>query len=246
MINTLTPTEFPNPDEFEPLDFLVVAPHPDDAEIGMGGTMMRMLDQGMRVGVLDLTSGEPTPHGSMETRIHETAAATSVMNLTWRGNAGLVNRALENTIEARVRIASYIRCLRPRWLFAPYYHDAHPDHLAATLLTEAARFQAKLSKTDMPGPRHHPERLYYYFCIHLRLAVQPAWIVDISEQWERKMEAVRAYESQMITGRPATPPTLIDRIRHEGEHWGRLINRTHGEPFDTKEPLALNSLRDLL
>ncbi|EMI41962.1 bacillithiol biosynthesis deacetylase BshB1 [Rhodopirellula sp. SWK7] len=246
MTNTLTPTEFPNPDEFEPLDFLVVAPHPDDAEIGMGGTIMRMLDQGMRVGVLDLTSGEPTPHGSMETRIRETAAATSVMNLTWRGNAGLVNRALENTIEARIRIASYIRCLRPRWLFAPYYHDAHPDHLAATLLTEAARFQAKLSKTDMPGPRHHPERLYYYFCIHLRLAVQPAWIVDISEQWERKMEAVRAYESQMITGRPATPPTLIDRIRHEGEHWGRLINRTHGEPFDTKEPLALNSLRDLL
>ncbi len=246
MLNTLSPTLFPNPDEIEPLDFLVIAPHPDDAEIGMGGTIMRMIDQGMRVGVLDLTSGEPTPHGSMETRIRETTAATSIMKLTWRGNAGLVNRELENTIQARVRIASYIRCLRPRWLFAPYYHDAHPDHLAATLLTEAARFQAKLSKTDMPGPRHHPERLYYYFCIHLRLAVQPAWIVDISDQWERKMQAVCAFESQMITGRPTTPPTLLDRIRHEGEHWGRLINRAYGEPFDTKEPLAMNSLRDLL
>lgn len=243
---TLPPTEFPNPDDFDPLDFLVIAPHPDDAEIGMGGTIMRMLDQGMRVGVLDLTSGEPTPHGSMETRIRETANATAIMNLTWRGNAGLVNRALENTIDARIQIASYIRCLRPRWLFAPYYHDAHPDHLAATLLTEAARFQAKLSKTPMPGPRHHPERLYYYFCIHLRLAVQPAWIVDISSQWDRKLQAVRAYESQMITGRPVEPPTLIDRIGHEGEHWGRLINRRYGEPFDTKEPLALNSLRDLL
>lgn len=246
MTNTLPPTEYPNPDEIEPLDFLVVATHPDDAELGMGGTIIRMIDQGMRVGVLDLTSGEPTPHGSMETRIRETAAASAVMRLTWRGNAGLINRGLENTLEARQRIASYVRCLRPRWLFAPYYHDAHPDHLAATLLTEAARFHAKLSKTEMPGPQHHPERLYYYYGIHLRLAVQPGWIVDVSEQWDRKLEAIRAYESQMITGRPTVPPTQIDRIRHDGEHWGRLINRNHGEPFATKEPLAMSSLRDLI
>ena len=245
-MNVLPASEFPDPDQIEPLDFLVVAPHPDDAEIGMGGTIMRMIDQGMRVGVLDLTSGEPTPYGSMATRTQETTAATDIMKLTWRGNAGLVNRALENTLEARERIASYVRCLRPKWLFAPYYHDAHPDHLAATLLTEAARFHAKLSKTDMPGPRHHPERLYYYFCIHLRLAVQPGWIVDISDQWDRKMQAVRAFESQMITGRPVEPPTVLDRIRDEGAHWGRLINRNYGEPFDTKEPLAMSSLRDLL
>lgn len=246
MIHTHPPAPFPDPDDFAPLDFLVIAPHPDDAELGMGGTIVRMIEQGMRVGVLDLTSGEPTPHGSMETRASETEIATAVMKLTWRGNAGLVNRALENTLPARERIASYIRCLRPRWLFAPYYHDAHPDHLAATSLTEAARFHAKLSKTDLPGPRHHPERLYYYFSIHLRLAVQPAWIIDISEQWERKMQAVAAFESQMITGRPVEPPTMIDRIRHDGEHWGRLINRSYGEPFDTKEPLAISSLRDLL
>jgi len=239
-------TPYPNPDEVQPLDFLVIAPHPDDAELGMGGTIAKMICEGMRVGVLDLTTGEPTPHGSLETRQKETAAATAALRLTWRGNAGLINRAIEPTLDAREHIASYIRCLRPRWLFTPYWHDAHPDHIAATQLAEAARFHAKLSKTDMPGPRHHPERLYYYYCIHLRLAIQPNWIVDISDHWEQKLAAIHAYESQFITGRPTEPRTLIDGFREEAAGWGRLINRRYGEPFATKEPLAMNSLRDLI
>ncbi|MCC9641810.1 bacillithiol biosynthesis deacetylase BshB1 [Rhodopirellula sp. JC740] len=237
---------YPDPDQIPPLDFLVVAPHPDDAELGMGGTIMRMIDEGMRVGVLDLTSGEPTPHGSLEIRRRETDHATEIMKLTWRGNAGLTNRAVEASLPAREHIASFVRCLRPRWLFAPYYHDAHPDHIAATQLVEAARFHAKLSKTAMPGPRHHPERLYYYFCIHLRLAVQPSWIVDISDQWDRKLDAIRAYESQFITGRDPGPPSLTDRFRDDAAYWGRLIERQYGEPFATKEPLAMSSLRDLI
>lgn len=225
---------------------LVVAPHPDDAELGMGGTIARMIDQGMRVGVLDLTSGEPTPHGSETLRRQETAKATEILRLTWRGNAGLPNRKLEHTLEARQHLASYFRMLQPRWIFAPYWEDAHPDHVAATSLVEAARFWSKLSKTDMPGKRFHPERVYYYFCIHLRLAIQPNWIVDISEQWERKRDAIAAFESQFITGRPTQPPTILDRLRDEAANWGRLINREYGEPFATKEPLAMSSLRDLI
>jgi bacillithiol biosynthesis deacetylase BshB1 len=229
----------------EPLDFLVIAPHPDDAELGMGGTIAKMIDEGMRVGVLDLTTGEPTPHGSESLRREETDQATAALGLTWRGNAGLTNRSLEPTLEARKLLASYFRMLRPRWLFAPYWVDAHPDHVAATELIEAARFWSKLSKTDMPGERYHPERIYYYFCIHLRLAVQPNWIVDISEHWERKADSVKAYESQFVTGRPTEPPTMMDRIRDDAAYWGKLIDRRYGEPFATKEPLALESLRDL-
>ncbi len=228
------------------LDFLVVAPHPDDAELGMGGTIARMIESGWRVGVLDLTSGEPTPHGSETLRKQETAAATEALSLTWRGNAGLPNRQLQATLEARELIASYFRMLRPRWIFAPYWTDAHPDHVAATELIEAARFWAKLSKTDMPGDRFHPERIYYYFCIHLRLAIQPSWIVDISEQWDKKLASVMAYKSQFIDGRPTQPPTMVDRIRDDAAYWGRLIDRRYGEPFATKEPLAMTSLRDLI
>lgn len=243
LIHTVLPAELP---PTAPLDFLVVAPHPDDAELGMGGTIARMIDVGWRVGVLDLTSGEPTPHGSESIRREETAIATDVLQLTWRGNAGLPNRKLEPTLAARELIASYFRVLRPRWVFAPYWQDAHPDHLAATELIEAARFWSKLSKTDMPGEPFHPERIYYYFCIHLRMAIQPSWIVDISPQWDRKLESIRAYQSQFVLGRPTESPTILDRLRDDAAYWGRLIDRRYGEPLATKEPLALTSLRDLI
>ncbi len=241
----IDPAQLAN-ENISPLDFLVVAPHPDDAELGMGGTIARMIQAGMRVGVLDLTSGEPTPHGSDSIRAAETAKATAALGLTWRGNAGLPNRKLEHTLEARGTIASFFRVLRPRWIFAPYWQDAHPDHVAATEMIEAARFWSKLSKTDMPGEPYHPERVYYYYCIHLRLAIQPSWIVDISDQWQTKLASVAAYESQFITGRPTEAPTFLDRVRDEAAYWGKMINRPYGEPFATKEPLAMSSLRDLI
>ena len=232
--------------EIQPLDFLVVAPHPDDAELGMGGTIAKMIRNGMRVGVLDLTTGEPTPHGSEEIRRKETLCATECLGLTWRGNAGLANRELQHTLEARKHVASYFRMLRPRWIFAPYFHDAHPDHVVATDLIEAARFWSKLSKTDMPGERFHPERMFYYYCVHLRLAVQPSWIVDISETFEQKMNSIRAYDSQFVVGRPTEPPTMLDRLATDAAYFGNLIGKRYGEPFATKEPLALESLRDVL
>ncbi len=243
LVVTDSPAELPST---EPLDFLVVAPHPDDAELGMGGTIAKMIDAGWRVGVLDLTSGEPTPHGSPDIRRAETIAASQVLKLSWRGNAGLPNRKLQHTLEARHLIAGYFRVLRPRWIFAPYWQDAHPDHIAATELVEASRFWAKLSKTDLPGERFHPQRIYYYYCIHLRLAIEPAWIVDISDTWQRKFESIRAYKSQFIDGRPTESPTLLERFRDEAAHWGLLIDRPFGEPLTTKEPLALTSLRDMI
>lgn len=245
-MNTAVQTQPPSElTPIEPLDILVVAPHPDDAELGMGGTIAKTIDEGWRVGILDLTTGEPTPHGSEKIRRQETDAASDALSVTWRGNAGLTNRELEHTLEARGLVASYFRMLRPRWIFAPYWQDAHPDHVAATELIEAARFWSKLSKTQMPGERFHPERIYYYFCIHLRLAVQPDWIVDISEHWEQKLTSIKAYKSQFIEGRPSEPPTFLDRIRDDAAYWGRLIDRRYGEPFATREPLALSSLRDL-
>ena len=228
------------------LDALVIAPHPDDAELGMGGTIIKMISEGFRVGIVDLTSGEPTPHGSEELRRRETDAASSILGVTWRFNAGLPNRSLEPTLTARAQLAGIIRETRPRWLFAPYWEDAHPDHVAATQLAEAARFWAKLTKTDLPGQPHHPERIYYYYCIHLRLAIKPDFLVDISDQWEAKLAAIRCYHSQFVVGRPVEPPTMLDRFRDEAANWGRLINRRYAEPFATREPLALTSLQSLL
>lgn len=228
------------------LDLLVIAPHPDDAELGMGGAIMRFLSEGLRVGVLDLTNGEPTPHGSPEIRAAETDRASRVLGLTWRENLGLPNRKLEATLEARHQLAAVIRRTRPRWLFAPYWVDAHPDHVAATELVEAARFWAKLTKSDIPGEPHHPERIFNYYCVHLRLAVQPAFILDISPYWDKKLASLKCYHSQLVMGREHMQPTLLDQLRDEAAYWGRLINRPYGEPFTCREPLALQSMAGVI
>ncbi len=228
------------------LDLLVVAPHPDDAELGAAGAILKCKSEGFSVGVLDLTDGEPTPMGSPEVRAGETAAATRILGLDWRENLGLPNRRLEPTLAAREKLAIVFRRTRPRWIFAPYWVDAHPDHVAATELIEAARFWAKLSKTDMPGEPYYPQRIYYYFCVHLRLVPQPAFVLDISDFWEKKREAIACYRSQFIEGRPSDPPTFIDRLRDQAAAWGFSIGALYGEPFATREPVGLSSLRTLL
>lgn len=228
------------------LDILVVSPHPDDAELGMAGTILRLRDEGFRVGVLDLTSGEPTPFGDPETRARETAAATEVLGLAWRENLGLPNRSLEPTLDARAALAAVLRRTRPRWLFAPYWIDAHPDHVAATQLVEAARFWSKLTKTDLPGAPHYPERIFYYYCVHLRIVPQPAFVVDISDYWDRKRAAVECYRSQFIEGRPQGPPSFVDRLRDQAATWGWAIGTRYGEPVASREPIGLAGLRGLV
>ena len=228
------------------LDILVIAPHPDDAELGAAGAILKLKSEGAKVGVLDLTSGEPTPHGSPEKRAAETAAATTILGLDWRQNLGLPNRSLEATLEARRALAVVIRQTRPKWLLAPYWVDAHPDHIAATQLVEAARFWAKLTKTDMPGEPWHPQRIYNYYCVHLKHAAQPAFVLDISEHWEQKFAAIRCYHSQFVEGRSTEPPTFLDQLRDEAAYFGRAIGTAYGEPFHCREPIGLSSLQGLI
>jgi len=228
------------------LDILVVSPHPDDAELGMGGALLKFKAEGLRVGVLDLTNGEPTPYGSPEIRARETAAATAILGLDWRENLGLPNRSLEATLVARAKLAGVFRQTRPRWIFSPYWVDAHPDHVVATQLIEAARFWAKLTKTDLAGAPHYPERIFYYYCVHLRLLAEPALVLDISDFWERKLAALQCYRSQLIEGRPHEPPTFLDRLRDQAAYWGWSIGTRYGEPFASREPIGLSTLKGLV
>lgn len=228
------------------LDILVIAPHPDDAELGMGGAIAKMIELGWQVGIMDLTDGEPTPHGNVETRAKETQQATNILEVSWRENLGLTNRRLEATLQARGQLANVIRSMRPRWLFAPYWEDAHPDHLAATQLVEAARFWAKLTKCELEGEPFHPERVFHYYCVHLKHVAQPAFILDISDQWPKKQAAIAAYESQFVTGRQHIQPSILDRLRDEAAYWGKMIGRRFGEPFTCREPIALTDLRGLI
>jgi bacillithiol biosynthesis deacetylase BshB1 len=229
-----------------PLDYLVIAPHPDDAELGVGGTILLLKAQGSRVGILDLTDGEPTPHGSPELRRRETEAATAVLGLDWRGNLGLRNRCLVADLEARRRLAAVLREHRPRCLFAPYWEDAHPDHVAASALADASRFWAKLTKTDLPGEPHYPARIFYYFTVHLRLHPRPSFILDITPHIDGKMRSIACYRSQFIQGRPTTPPTLLDDLRDRARYWGWAIGTAYGEPLVCREEIGLRGLGDLI
>jgi bacillithiol biosynthesis deacetylase BshB1 len=228
------------------LDILVVAPHPDDAELGMGGAILKFKSEGLRLGVLDLTSGEPTPFGTPEIRIRETQAAAEILGLDWRENLGLPNRSLEDTLSARAMLAGVFRQTRPRWIFAPYWIDAHPDHVAATRLVEAARFWSKLTKTDLPGQPHYPRRIFYYYCVHLRTVPQPAFVFDISEFWRQKLAAVSCYRSQFIEGRTQESPTFLDQVRDQAAYWGWSIGAKYGEPFACREPLGLETMKGVL
>ncbi|HUG90399.1 MAG TPA: bacillithiol biosynthesis deacetylase BshB1 [Planctomycetaceae bacterium] len=229
----------------QPLDVLCVAPHPDDAEIGAGGTLIRCQRLGMRTGVIDLTDGEPTPHGSPEIRARETAAATRILGLAWRANLGLPNRSLESTIEARRALAGVFRVVRPRIILAPYWDDAHPDHVAASRLCDEARFWSKLTRTDLPGEPYHPPQIYYFFSVHLRIHPRPAFVFDISDALEAKLAALACYESQFVTGRSQEPPTPLDDIRDRARYWGWSIGAAHAEPFASREEIGFNDLRVL-
>ena len=221
-----------------PLDLLVVAVHPDDAEISVGGTILKLARAGKRVGILDLTTGEPTPHGTDAIRAAETAAATNILGEVWRHNLGLPNRKLEPTLEARALLAGAFRRLRPRVIVAPYGEDAHPDHVAASKLVDDARFWAKLSRSDLAGEPFHPPKVYYYFSIHLRLLERASFVLDISETLEDKLKAVACYESQ-FRGKLETFPTPLDDLRGRARYWGWSIGKAYGEPFASREPIGV-------
>ncbi|QEH32418.1 1D-myo-inositol 2-acetamido-2-deoxy-alpha-D-glucopyranoside deacetylase [Aquisphaera giovannonii] len=228
------------------LDALVVAPHPDDAELGVGGTIVRLMQQGWKVGILDLTSGEPTPLGSPEKRAEETAAATAELGSPWRKNLGLPNRSLEPTLEHRRAVAAVFRAVRPRLLFAPYWEDAHPDHVAATRLVEEARFWSKLSKSDIPGTPFHPARILYYFSVHLRIVERPSFVLDISDQLDAKVRALKCYRSQLVDNQPAGKPGVIDSVCDRTRFWGHMAGTLHAEPFASRETIGLTGLEHLL
>jgi bacillithiol biosynthesis deacetylase BshB1 len=228
-----------------PLDVLVVAPHPDDAELGMAGTILSMVAEGKQVGILELTNGEPTPLGSPEIRRRETVAATEKLGIAWRGNLNLPNRSLEASLENRRRLAEAFRDLRPSLIFAPFWEDAHPDHTAATKLVEDAKFWSKLSKTDMAGKPFHPARILYYFSVHLRIVERPSVVIDISRYTAAKREVLECYTSQLVANQPSGEPGVIDRVLERNRYWGIMAGVTSAEPFASREPVGLRSLRDL-
>lgn len=224
-------------------DVICFGAHPDDVEIGMGATVAKMARTGIDVLLVDLTDGEPTPRGTHETRMVEAAASAAVLGAR-RLTLDLPNRELFDTVEARKKVAEVLRAERPRIIFAPYPIDAHPDHIAASAIIEAARFYAKFVKTDMAGEPHYPARSYHYWAVHLRVLEKPSFIVDVSEDLDAKMGALAAYESQFTTNERNVG--ILPWVRVQAASWGALVGVASGEPFYSREQIGVRDVRDLL
>jgi len=224
-------------------NILVVGPHPDDQELGMGGTIARLVEQGNDVLLLDMTNGEPTPMGTPEIRAREAANAAQILGVK-RRSLEFPNRFLEHSIEARHAVAGFIREHQAEILFVPFFHDAHPDHVATTRIAEDARFDAKLTKIDLPGEPIYPKWLFYYYCTHLRWVADPSFLFDISGCEAKKRDAILAYESQFV--KPQRNRKVVEWIDAANIYFGSRIGTNAAEPFYTKEPLGLTNMDSIL
>ncbi|MCH2138790.1 MAG: bacillithiol biosynthesis deacetylase BshB1 [Phycisphaerales bacterium] len=221
---------------------LVFGPHPDDQELGMGGTIARLAEQGHDVVLVDMTNGEPTPFGDPETRAAEAKAAADILGVR-RVQVGLPNRFVEHSIEARHAVAGIIREHQADMLFVPHPEDAHPDHRAVTRIVEDARFDAKLTKIDLPGEPIYPRWLLHYYCTHLRVVPQPSFLFDISGYEQRKHDSIVAYESQFV--KPEKNRRVVEWLAAANTFYGSRIGAASAEPFFAREPIGLASFADL-
>ena len=224
-------------------NILVVGPHPDDQELGMGGTIARLTKQGHNIRLLDMTNGEPTPHGSPEQRQKEWEEASQILGVH-RELLGLANREVQHTIEARHGVAGVIRQHKASIVFLPYPEDAHPDHRATTRIVEDARFDAKLTHIGLPGDPIYPKWLFYYYCTHLRHVASPSFCLDVTDQMKTKEQAIMAYRTQFVI--PEKNRQIVTWIRQMNGYMGSRIGTEYAEPFFTREPLGLTSLDGLV
>jgi bacillithiol biosynthesis deacetylase BshB1 len=228
---------------------LAVAAHRDDVELTCGGTLLRASAAGHATGILDLTEGEMGTRGSAELRAQEAARAAEVLGVSVRENLGLPDAGVVNTPETRRLVAVVIRRLQPRIVIAPALMGRHPDHRETAMLVRDACFVAGLQKIDPDTPKHRPLKVIH--CVTYREDFsKPTFVVDISDVFEKKLDAIRCYGSQFegVTQAGEVYPNgepLFDVVRHHAAHYGSMIRTRYGEPYFTYETMRVDDIGTL-
>jgi bacillithiol biosynthesis deacetylase BshB1 len=231
-----------------PIDLLVFGAHPDDAEIGCGGTILRLTDAHRRVVVVDLVRGELGTRGSAEIRAQEAERSSRILGLESRGNLGLPDGDIRPTPEGKRAVAEAIRRWRPESIFVPYWEDRHPDHANASRVVYEGTFLAGLDRYDTGQPPHRPQRLFYYMGWY---EFDPTFIVDVTEQIDRKMEAIYTFSTQFQPNATRDPQTVLTSpttdwlIRSRMAHYGAMIRRKYGEGFLVRGRLQVDDPLEL-
>jgi bacillithiol biosynthesis deacetylase BshB1 len=230
----------------ETVDLLAVAAHPDDVELTCAGTLIKTARAGYRTGIVDLTGGETGTRGDAATRAKEAEAAAKVMGVTERVNAGLPDAHLHNTDETRRVVVELIRRLRPKTVILPFPVGRHPDHRITSELGRDACFLAGLARYEAAGEPHRPEKVLYTLA-YREEPLKPTFVVDISAEFENKLQAIRCFASQFegVTQAGELHPTgepLYDLVRTQNAHYGSLIRVAYGEPFMTYETVQVDDV----
>jgi N-acetylglucosamine malate deacetylase 1 len=226
------------------LDLLAIAAHPDDVELTCGGTLLKMAQRGYKTGILDLTAGEMGTRGTPETRAKEAAKAGKLLGVKWRETLGVPDSDVQPLRQHKLRLASVIRTLKPKTVILPYWEARHPDHYRACEIGFEACFLAGLKKLDEQTEPHRPSKIIYS---SLYANVTPSFVVDISAQFERRMDALFCYESQYGDGGEAAhlfpqQQEIRDRLSGIARFYGNLIGVKYGEPFVVKETMRVDDI----
>ncbi|MDF2961761.1 MAG: bacillithiol biosynthesis deacetylase BshB1 [Paenibacillus sp.] len=215
----------------EPLDILIFGAHPDDAEIGMGGTIYKHTSAGRRVGICDLTYAEMSSNGTVEVRQQEADLASRVLGLAMRSNLGLPDRGLWMNPESVKAITLEIRKHKPRIVFAPYWEDRHPDHIACSKLVQEAVFNAKLRRYEPEVQAHSVGQCFFYF---INDVYEFNLLVDITSTHEVKMNALKAYRTQFEAvgaGNDFVATPLNQGYLERVEAKDRMLGQKHMVPY---------------
>ena len=231
------------------VDILAIAAHRDDVELTCGGTLIKAADLGRRTAILDLTQGETGTRGSATLRAREASRAAQILGVQARENLGLPDAGIVNTPETREELARAIRRFAPRVVIAPAPRGRHPDHRATADLVRDASFIAGLAKIAPEVPKHRPFKVVHTVTYREDFE-KPTFVVDVTAEFERKLDAVRCYGSQFdgqIQAGEVFPngEPLYDIVRHQAAHYGSLIRTRYGEPFYTTETMRVDDLTTL-
>lgn len=221
----------------DPIDILAIAAHRDDVEQTCGGTLLKHAERGLRTGILDLTRGEMGTRGTAHDRAREAVDAARILKVSWREALDIPDGHVENNWDNRLKVARVIRALKPRVVILPYWQGRHPDHYTAATLGFEACFTAGLKKLDLDGEPHRPFKIVY---ASLYYDVRPTFLVDISAQFEARMQSLFAYKSQYAdqqTGATLFPAQqeIRERIEAMARFYGVLGGVKYAEPFVQKE-----------
>lgn len=229
----------------ERVEILAFGAHPDDVELGCGGTLAEAVRRGQKVGIVDLTHGEMGTRGTVDTRRKESLQAALVLGASFRERLDLGDGVLRSGPEEELEIIRIVRRFKPSILLAPWPDDRHPDHTRTGRLVTDAWFYAGLVKVDTGQKAHRPDVVAYYL---QNYQIQPSFVVDVSRSFQRKMKAIGAYGSQFHDPESREPLTFIAKesflpmIEARARHFGVLIGAEFGEAFATKQPPRVDDL----